>query len=79
MMCSLHQVKGDEMGGAFIRYGKKYDRETWKEETAFWRHRFRWEDTMKTERIVKKLGWFQLVQNRDQRRALMNTIMNLRV
>jgi hypothetical protein len=57
------------------RMEKNVERETWKEETAFWRHMCRRKDTIKTERIVKKLGWIHLVQGRYQRRALMNTVM----
>jgi hypothetical protein len=46
------------------------------------RPRRRWEDNIKTD--VREIGWgginwIDLVQDRDQWRALVNTVMNLRV
>jgi hypothetical protein len=46
------------------------------------RPRRRWVDNFKID--VKKIGWagmdcFDLAQDRDQSRALVNTVMNLRV
>jgi hypothetical protein len=42
----------------------------------------RWEDNIKMDLREIRLGnmdWIDLVQDRDQRRALVNTVMNLRV
>jgi hypothetical protein len=46
------------------------------------RYRHRWEDDIRMD--VREIGkggmdWIQLVQNRVQWRALVNTVMNLRV
>jgi hypothetical protein len=46
------------------------------------RHRLRWEDNIKIE--LREIGWegvdwFNLNQDRDQWRAVVNTVMNLRV
>jgi uncharacterized protein YebE (UPF0316 family) len=46
------------------------------------RPRRRWEDDIKKD--LREIGWggmdwIDLAQDRDQRRALMNTVMNLRV
>jgi hypothetical protein len=46
------------------------------------RSRHRWEDNIKTglrERGCGDLDWIQLAQDRDQWRALMKTIINLRI
>jgi hypothetical protein len=47
-----------------------------------WRHRCRWEDDIKTH--LQEVGcvgmdWIELAQFRDNWRALMNAVMNLRV
>jgi hypothetical protein len=42
----------------------------------------RWKDNIKMDLIVIGWGginWINLAQDRDQRRALVNTVMNLRV
>jgi hypothetical protein len=43
------------------------------------RHRRRWEDNIKMD--LREVGWggINLAQDRDRRRALVNTVMNLRV
>ena len=46
------------------------------------RHRCRWEDNIKMD--LQEVGgdcgyWMKLAQDRDRRRALVNTVMNLRV
>jgi hypothetical protein len=46
------------------------------------RHRCRWEDDIKMD--LREIGrgdmyWIDLAQDRDQWRALVNTVMNLRV
>jgi hypothetical protein len=46
------------------------------------RHRRRWEDNIKMD--FREIGsggmdWIDLTQDRDQWRALVNTVMNLRV
>jgi hypothetical protein len=46
------------------------------------RHRRRWENNIKIG--IREIGcdgmdWIHLAQDRDQRRALVNTVMNLRV
>jgi hypothetical protein len=46
------------------------------------RHRRRWEDNIKMdlgEIGFGDLDWINLAQDRDRRRALVNTVMNLRV
>jgi hypothetical protein len=44
------------------------------------RPRHRWEDNIKTDfRGWGGMDWINLAQDRDQWRALMNTVMNLRV
>jgi hypothetical protein len=46
------------------------------------RHRHRWEDNMKMNLRVIGWGgvdWIELAQDRDQWRALVNTVMNLQV
>jgi hypothetical protein len=46
------------------------------------RQRRRWEDGIRMDLKETGLGsvdWIQLAQNRDWRRALVNTVMNLRV
>jgi hypothetical protein len=46
------------------------------------RHRRRWEDNIKMDRREIGLGdvdWINLTQDRDRWRALVNTVMNLRV
>jgi hypothetical protein len=46
------------------------------------RHRRRWEDNIKMD--LQEMGcgvidWFELAQDRDKWRALLNAVMNLRV
>jgi hypothetical protein len=46
------------------------------------RHRCRWEDNMRMD--LREIGWdgmdwIDLAQDRDQRRALVNAVMNLRI
>jgi hypothetical protein len=48
----------------------------------FGRHRRRWEDNIRVDH--REIGWdgvdwMHLVQDRDQWRAIVNTVMNLRV
>jgi len=48
----------------------------------FWRHRRKWEDNIKMD--LQEVGcgvidWFELAQDRDRWRALVNAVMNLRV
>jgi hypothetical protein len=48
------------------------------------RRRRRWEDNVKMDLIVREIGWggmdwIDLAQDRDQWKALVNTIMNHRV
>jgi hypothetical protein len=48
------------------------------------RHRGRWEDNIKMDFIVRVMGWcgmdwIDLTHDRDQWRALVNTVMNFRV
>jgi hypothetical protein len=50
--------------------------------TPLGRPRHRWEDGIRKD--LRKIGWgsvewIQLAQDRDQLRALVNTVMNLRV
>jgi hypothetical protein len=50
--------------------------------TPLGRHRRRWEDNVKMElREIGSCGtdWIDLAQDSDQWRALVNTVMNLRV
>jgi hypothetical protein len=52
--------------------------------TPLGRHRRRWEDNIRMDLIVREIGWggmdwIDLSQDRNQWRALVNTIMNLRV
>jgi hypothetical protein len=47
-----------------------------------WRPRHRWEDNIKMNLSEKGWGgmdWIDLVQDMDQWRALVNTVMNIRV
>jgi hypothetical protein len=82
-----NQVKEDEMGSAFRTNGETRN--------AYWilvekpegkrllgRPRCRWVDNIKTD--LKEIrwdgmNWIDLAQDRDQWRALVNTVMNLRV
>jgi hypothetical protein len=41
------------------------------------RLRSRWKDGIRMD--LREIGWIQLAQNRDQWRAVVNTVMNLRV
>jgi hypothetical protein len=46
------------------------------------RRRYRWEDIIRMD--IREIGWkdidwMQLAQNRDQWRALVNTVMKLRI
>jgi hypothetical protein len=46
------------------------------------RTRHRWKDNIKTDSREREWGgmdWIHLAQDRDQWRALVNTVMNLRV
>jgi hypothetical protein len=44
------------------------------------RPRRRWEDSVRMYlREIRCMDWIDLAQDRDQRRALVNTVMNLRV
>jgi hypothetical protein len=50
--------------------------------TSLVRPRHRWEDGIRMD--LREIGWgsvewIQLAQDRDQRQALVNTVMNLRV
>jgi hypothetical protein len=83
---SVNQVKEDEMGRVCSTNGEKGNTHrilVGKPEgkTPLGRPRRRWVDNIKIE--IKELGWdgidwIDLTQDRDQWRALVNTIMNLR-
>jgi hypothetical protein len=76
--CTLHQIKEDEMGEICTIF--------WLEETEgkrpFGRPRHRWEDNIRMalrEMRWEVVDWILLAQGRDQWRAVVNTVMNLRV
>jgi hypothetical protein len=79
------QVKEDEMGRACSTHGEK--RNAYRilvgkpeEKRPIGRSRHRWEDIKMDLREVGWGGrdWIDLAQNRDQWRALVNTIINVR-
>jgi hypothetical protein len=80
-------VKVDEMGGACSTQGEKRNAcriLVGKPEgkRPLGRPRRRWEDDIKLDLRVIGWGgmdWIDLAQNRDQWKALVNTVMNLRV
>jgi hypothetical protein len=91
IICTLHQYSGykikDEMGGACSTHGRDekciqyFGWKTWREETTG-----RLMRTCETnirmdlrETGWKGVDWVRLAQDRDQWRALLNTVMNLRV
>jgi hypothetical protein len=49
---------------------------TWEKDTIR-RHRCRWEDIIKID--IQAVGWIALAQDRDRWRALVNTVINMRV
>jgi hypothetical protein len=72
--CGTHG--GEKMSAYKILVGKP------ERKRQLGRHRRRWEDNIKIN--VRKIGWggmdwIDLAQDRDQWRALINTVMNLRV
>jgi hypothetical protein len=81
------QVKEDEMGKACSTNGKKRNAyrilvEMLEEKRPLGIPRRRWEDNIKMD--LREIGWdgtdwIDLAQNRDHWRALLNTVMNLRV
>jgi hypothetical protein len=81
------QVKEDEMGRAFSTNGEKRDAYMillGKPEgrRPIGRCSSRWDDNTKID--VREIGWggtnwIYLAQNRDQWKALVNTVMNFRV
>jgi hypothetical protein len=86
-MCNLNdQVKEDEMGKACSTKGEK--RNAYRillgnpeGKRPLGRPSSRWADNIKMD--LRELGWgdmdwIDLAQNRDQWRALVNTVMNLR-
>ena len=88
----LHYRSGDkieknEMGGACSAYGERrglYRVLVGKAEgkRPLGRPRLRWEDNIKMD--LQEVGcggvdWIKLAQDRDRRRALVTTVMNLRV
>jgi hypothetical protein len=77
------QVKEDEMGRACSTNGKK--RNAYRilvgkpeEKRPLGRQTRRWVKNMKT-RLRNGMDCFDLAQDRDQSKALVNTVMNLRV
>jgi hypothetical protein len=81
----LHE---DEMGGACSMGGKNckyiqnFSRKTWRKKRPLVRPRSRWEGNIKMylkEIRYEDVDWIHLAQDRDQCRALGNTVMNLRV
>jgi len=75
------------MGGAYSTHGsgekfvQKRIHWTWRKETLQ-RYRRRWEDNIKMDlqnMRYEGLDFIHLTQSRDQWRAVVNTVMNLRV
>jgi hypothetical protein len=59
-----------------------YWRESQKERDSLGRPKRRWVNNIKIhlrERVWNDMDWIELAQDRDQWRALVNTVMNLRV
>jgi hypothetical protein len=71
-----HVVRMGEVRGAYILVGRPEGRR------PLGRPRHRWEDNIKMD--LREIGfgdvdWIHLAQDRDRWRALVNTVMNLRV
>jgi hypothetical protein len=71
--CSMHEEKRNSCRILLAKSEGK---------TPLGRHRHRWEDDIKTD--LREMGWdgvdwIQLAQDRNQCRALVNMVMNLRV
>jgi hypothetical protein len=80
---SVDEIKVDEMDGSCSTYGKMrnaYNILVGKGSPG--RPRRRWEDNFRMDiREIRWEGvdWMHLIQDRDQWRPLMNTVMSLRV
>ena len=85
LFCAGGKIDKNEMGGACGAYGRGVYRVlVGKPEgkRPLGRPRRRWEDNIKTD--LQEVGggygdWMELVQDRDRWRALVSTVMNLRV
>jgi hypothetical protein len=80
----IRMIKEDEMGMACSTNGEKrnaYRILVGKPEgnRPLGRPRRRWVDNIKIDLKTDRIGWFGLAQDKDQWRALVNTVMNLRV
>jgi hypothetical protein len=71
--CSTYGVKGNVYK---ILVGKPEGK------TPLQRHRRSWDDNIKIDLGETRwggMGWIDLAQDRDKRRALVNTVMNFRI
>ena len=85
--CTGDKIEENEMGGACSTYGEKrgvYKDLVGKPEgnRPLGSPRRRWQDNIKMQ--IQEVGcggmdWFELAQDRDRWRALVSTVMNLRV
>jgi hypothetical protein len=75
-------VKEDKMGRACGTYYHMYNVKKSLRQRLFWRPRCRCEDNIKVDLIGKgwdDLDWILQAQDKDQRCAVVYTVMNLRV
>ena len=84
--CSGDKIEKNEMGGSRSMSGVEVYTGFWwgnlKLKRSLGRSRRRWEDNIKMglqEVGCGDVGWIELAQDRDRWRALVNTVMNLRV
>jgi hypothetical protein len=79
----IRQIKSRRMrwSGHEARMGEEcvqaFDGKARRKETTLERPRRRWEDGMRMD--LREIGWGSVGEDRDQWRALVNTVMNLRV